>query len=153
MAKKIGNLAGFVLFLCIFVLFTQSGCENRRTNTSRREGSRQFEKEGDKVEEEFYAELARRMEQTEKMMEPYRKNGLVKVSLQPSDGEVYIDGGVASIPERGLMLPIGTYTVKGLWPDGSEASKKVFVTPALQQAISWKWNVSRNSSGVCPPSR
>jgi len=39
------------------------------------------------------------------------------------------------------------YNVKAVWPDGKEVSKKVFVTPALQQIISYKWKFSRNSNG------
>ncbi len=147
MPERIRKLPALVLVVSISVFLMQAGCENRGANSSRRARASQLEKENDQAAEEFYAELDHRMRQTERMLEPYRKNGLVKVTVEPSDAEIYIDAGLVSIPEKGLMLPIGTYTIKGLWPDGSEVSKRVFVTPALQQVVSWKWNTSRNVSG------
>jgi|GEM_PF-6673863 len=147
MPERIRNLPVLVLVFSICVFLMQAGCENRGANVSRRVKASQLEKEGDQAEEEYYAKLDRRMRQTERMLEPYRRNGLVKVTVEPPDGEIYIDAGLVSIPEKGLMLPIGTYTIKGLWPDGSEVSKRVFVTPALQQVVSWKWDTSRHVSG------
>jgi hypothetical protein len=147
MPERIRNVTDFVLICFLCVVLMQVGCDDRSIDGSRHVSGRQLEKESDQASDEFDVELERRMQQTETMLEPYRKNGLVKVTVEPSDGEIYVDGGLVSIPGKGLMLPIGTYTIKGLWPDGSEISKKVFVTPALQQVISWKWSSSRNVSG------
>lgn len=147
MAEKIGNLPVVLLVLSLCVFLTQPGCDDRHAKVSHRSTQSQFEKENERAEAEFDANFRQKMLQTEKMFEPYRNNGLVKVTLKPKNAEIYIDGGLATIPEKGLMLPIGTYTIKALWPDGDHATKKVFVTPALQQVISWKWNMSRNTRG------
>jgi hypothetical protein len=124
------------MFLCLFI----SGCKDNTTKQARLEN--------EKAEKEFAAELQAKMEQTETMLEPYRKNGRVEVKLTPSDGEIYIDNGLVTIPKKGLMLPVGTYDIKAVWPDGKQTSKKVFVTPALQQMVSYKWDFKRNTSGA-----
>ncbi len=147
MSKRIGNMLVFVLIFLMCGISMQMGCDDRGVDGSENVSSTELEKKSDRYSQEFYTNLDRRMQQTETTLEPYRNNGLVKVTVEPSGGDIYVDDGLVSIPEKGLMLPIGTYTFKALWPDGSEISKRVFVTPALQQAISWKWSGSRNVSG------
>ena len=146
------NLTRSQLFLCsicilfVFAITLQLGC-NDREHPPTGKSAKQLRLESDKAEKEFEAELQKRIEQTEATLKPYRTNGLLKVKLTPGEGEVYIDDGLVTIPQKGLMLPIGTYKVKAVWPDGKQVSKKVFLTPALQQMVSYKWDYSRNSRG------
>jgi hypothetical protein len=148
MSHGINNRIPFfsICLLFVFALSLQLGCDDNNYRSSGR-STKQLRLENEQAEKEFDAELQARIDQTEAMFEPYRNNGLVKVKLAPSDGVIYIDNGLVTIPKKGLMLPVGTYDIKAVWPDGKQTIKKVFVTPALQQIISYDWNFSRNTNG------
>ena len=148
MSHGINNLTRFfsTCLLCALALSLQLGCEDNNYSSSRR-STNQSRIENDKAEKEFEAELQAKIDKTEAMLEPYRKNGLLKVKLTPGDGEIYIENGLVTIPQKGLMLPVGTYDITAVWPDGKRTSKKVFVTPALQQMVSYKWDFKRNTNG------
>jgi hypothetical protein len=148
MSHGINNRIRFfsICLLFVFAVSLLLGCEDNNYRSSGR-SAKQLRLENEQAEKEFATELQAKIDQTEAVFEPYRKNGLVKVKLAPSDGEIYIDNGLVTIPKKGLMLPVGTYDIKAVWPDGKQTSKKVFVTPALQQIISYKWNFSRNTNG------
>lgn len=130
-----------ICLFCLFVLLLQFCCE--RNNGSTAISNKQLKK----ADKEFEAELKAVMEQTEIMLKPYRDNGLVKVTLDPSNGEIYINNGLVTIPKKGLMLPVGKYDIKAVWPDGKQVTKKVFLTPALQQTVSYNWDFKRNTNG------
>ncbi len=147
MSLRLRNQTCFysICLLSVFALLLQPGCEGNDHSTGI--SSNQNERELDQSKKEFDVELQARIKQTEAQFEPYRKNGLVKVTLTPDNGEIFIDNGFVGISKKGLMLPVGTYEIKAVWPDGKQTNKTVFVTPALQQVISWKWNFERNTNG------
>jgi len=134
-----------ICLLCVISLLLQFGCE--RNDGSTDASIRRMKYQDKKAEKEFEAELKATMEKTELMFKPYRDNGLVKVTLNPADGEIYIDDGLVTIPKKGLMLPVGKYEIKAVWQDGKYVTKKVFVTPALQELISYNWDFKRNTNG------
>lgn len=143
MVNSQSRLACLAEILCACVLII--GCDNH--SQSFPAGQAELSSKNKEFEKEFSRELKTKKQEVDRMLEPYSKNGLLKVTTEPSDAEIYIDDGLVTIPDKGLMLPIGTYTLKAVWRDGKEISRKVFVTPALQHAVSWNWKASRNVDG------
>lgn len=136
-----------ICVLSILILPLQLSCKDNDSYTSSGKSAARMRAENKKAKEKFEYELHSTIQKTEAQLEPYRKNGMLKVKLTPQNGEVYINDGMVTIPEKGLMLPVGTYDVKAVWPDGKEITKKVFLTPALQQMPSYSWKFNRNTSG------
>jgi len=145
MSVRIRNILPVFLtcFLCLAVLTGQVACEKQGGRGSSVEA---IPAERERSEEEFEAELKQRIRQTEAMLEPYRHNGLVEVTTEPAGAEIYIDDGFVTIPEGGLLLPVGTYTFSACWRAKTKISKKVFVTPALQHIVSYDWSFKQDTS-------
>ena len=60
----------------------------------------------------------------------WRDLGVVDAQVSPAGATLLIDGGQYLDQPDQIVVPVGTHEFKAVWPDGKEATQKVYVGPA-----------------------
>ena len=64
----------------------------------------------------------------------YKDVGVAEVTMSPGRAALWIDGAEYVGRQKDIMLPAGAHEFKAVWPDGTSATRRIYIEPAAPEA-------------------